>query len=250
MADESNPLPERSPELSALFAAYESETARSPAQVESALEAVATKTAAAGVASSATGLSATLKMTIVAVAVAAGGAAVWGLSAADSGDPAPSPVVVAERSEPEPVVEVPVEPPPEVVDSEPPAPEIQPSVEAAPSEANEATLKGGPKSAPTKKPRHSAAKSVDAKPTPSLSAELELLNQARAALRSGKARRALDLVRKHRKAHGKSTFAEERDATEVVALCKLGRDDDAKKRATRFRKAFPGSSRDVLAACD
>lgn len=248
MVEESTPLPERSPELSALFAAYETETARSPAQVEAALEVVSAKAVAVGATTSSVGLSAALKLTIAAVAIAVGGAAIWGLAGSD--ERAAAPLVAMESPDVDPTAESPdVEPA-----AEAPRTVETPLVVATPPVETSSEATASPTPTPTsprpRKPKRPVAKSSDAGGSASLAAELELLNKARAALRAGNGQRALDLVRKHRKAHTKSTFAEERDATEVMALCELGRNEDAKRSAGRYRKAFPGSSRDVLAACE
>jgi hypothetical protein len=105
--------------------------------------------------------------------------------------------------------------------------------------AKPATSKRGPRRAP-------------APEIPSLAAELELLRATRAALRGGNPQRALDLAGTHRRRYPESTFAEERSATEVMALCVLGRVDAAKAKAAGFRRLYPGSSFEagLLASCD
>ncbi len=83
----------------------------------------------------------------------------------------------------------------------------------------------------------------------SLGADLRLLKRARTALRGGDGTRALARVREHRETFPHSVLSEERDATEVMALCALGRVGDAEKKAAQYRRRFPGSDRDVLAEC-
>jgi hypothetical protein len=68
------------------------------------------------------------------------------------------------------------------------------------------------------------------------------MRTARSALRDGDPGRALELVHRHERRYRKSPFAEERGATEVMALCALGRAPEARDEAARFRRAFPGSA--------
>ena len=86
----------------------------------------------------------------------------------------------------------------------------------------------------------------------SLAAELELLRAARQALRGGNATKALALLADHAKRYPKSAFVEERSATEVMALCKLGQAETARERARRFRAQFPHSSFEagLIEACE
>lgn len=85
----------------------------------------------------------------------------------------------------------------------------------------------------------------------SLAAELALLREARAALRAGKAERALALVATHRDRHPGSTFDEERRLTAITALCALGRTGAAQLEADAFSRRFPASSRgsEAMAGC-
>ncbi|MCH9682210.1 MAG: hypothetical protein K0V04_12300 [Deltaproteobacteria bacterium] len=112
------------------------------------------------------------------------------------------------------------------------------------------TGKRGPVAAPRPTAEPTAAIDPTEEPTPqSLAADLRLLQQARTALRGGHGVQALEHVRRHRQRHPESTFSEERDATEVMALCALGRTTQAKARAVEFQRRFPRSARDVLAGC-
>ena len=83
-----------------------------------------------------------------------------------------------------------------------------------------------------------------------LADELRRLQQVRAALREGTPARARSLIESHRQDFPSSTFARERDATEVAALCAQGRNADATRKAAAFAKAYPASSQDLLADCD
>lgn len=85
-----------------------------------------------------------------------------------------------------------------------------------------------------------------------LAAELELMRAARSALRSGSTDRALSLLHEHARTYPDSAFAEERKATEIMALCTRGDTAKAEAMAQRFRQAFPDSAFDagLLEACD
>ncbi|MBL8717471.1 MAG: outer membrane protein assembly factor BamD [Myxococcales bacterium] len=90
---------------------------------------------------------------------------------------------------------------------------------------------------------------VPAKPSVSVSAsvanpaadEAKLVEMARTALVRGSASDALAALDLHAARHPNGERAEEREALAVQALVKAGRADDAKARAERFRKSFPGS---------
>ena len=83
----------------------------------------------------------------------------------------------------------------------------------------------------------------------SLKAELELLRQARSALRGGRAARALEIVLDHRREYPTSAVAEERDATEISALCALGRHDEAEAKAAAMERSSSRPADDLLAGC-
>lgn len=84
----------------------------------------------------------------------------------------------------------------------------------------------------------------------SLRAELELLQQIRAATSAGRHEHALTLVERHRQRFGAGELARERDVQQLAALCSLGRDADARRRLDGFRRTH-GSEPPalVLAAC-
>lgn len=71
--------------------------------------------------------------------------------------------------------------------------------------------------------------------------EAKLVEMARTALVRGSAGDALAALDLHAARHPNGERAEEREALAVQALVKAGRADDAKARAERFRKSFPGS---------
>jgi hypothetical protein len=74
-----------------------------------------------------------------------------------------------------------------------------------------------------------------------LSAERILLDEARAALAQGDPARAIDRLERHRRTFPQPLLAEERDAMWVQALVKAGRYDEARGRASTFRKRSPDS---------
>jgi hypothetical protein len=88
-----------------------------------------------------------------------------------------------------------------------------------------------------------AAPSTRASPAPpeSLSAERAMLDEARSALARGDAANALNLLEAHAYSFHKPQLAEEREAIAVQTLVALGRYDDARARAARFKEATPNS---------
>jgi TolA-binding protein len=88
---------------------------------------------------------------------------------------------------------------------------------------------------PAKAPRAKA-------PGESLAAEQRLIAAARAALedRDG-AERALELVERHARDFPEGQMAEDASIYRAQALCKLGRLDEARAEARRFRDRWPDS---------
>lgn len=220
MADDIDNLPDLDPELRALVSAYEAATARDAAQVDAALARV---TANAGTAGSggAAALSTTTKIWIVgalAGVVAVVGVVALGPSSERASARTQSASTASEATAP-PVAD---ETPRSVgVDAAPVVEREESAVEDAPERATNRRAKSrapAPRTHPTDPP---PAESSD-----SLKAELELLRQARSALRRGRAEQTLEIVRQHRRDYPSSAIAEERDATEVSALCALGRLDE------------------------
>jgi hypothetical protein len=74
-----------------------------------------------------------------------------------------------------------------------------------------------------------------------LSAERILLDEARAALAQGDPARAIARLERHRRTFPQPLLAEERDAMWVQALVKAGQYDEARARASIFRKRSPDS---------
>jgi hypothetical protein len=71
--------------------------------------------------------------------------------------------------------------------------------------------------------------------------ELGLLQRARAAVLSHKFSSALDAIAEHQQRFPAGRFQEEREALRVKALAGLGRNDEARIAAERFRERFPRS---------
>lgn len=170
-------------------------------------------------------------------------------------------LILAGRSHAGPIV-VPTIPAADVLDASEPPPAPVPA--ASPASTTDTPVSDVERAAPsepapevaTKVTRRRAGVRTPKASTPaddaaSLAAELALLRRARAALRAGKAARALALVATHRERHPGSTFDEERRLTEITALCALGRTDAAQREVDAFRRRFPASSRgfEAMAAC-
>jgi hypothetical protein len=68
-----------------------------------------------------------------------------------------------------------------------------------------------------------------------------LLDAARAVLASEDPARSLSVLDEHRRRFPRGQLGEEREALAVQALVALGRYDEARERAARFRAAVPNS---------
>jgi hypothetical protein len=71
--------------------------------------------------------------------------------------------------------------------------------------------------------------------------ELELLTRARRALGSAP-ERSLELAAEHARTYGEGTFAQERELLGIEALVKLGRMEEARRRAARFAVRYRDSA--------
>jgi hypothetical protein len=78
-------------------------------------------------------------------------------------------------------------------------------------------------------------------PAPAIS-EVALLEQARAALRGGRAADALGLTAQHATLYADGALGEEREALAIEALVELGRRSDAAARWAKFATAYPQSN--------
>jgi hypothetical protein len=133
--------------------------------------------------------------------------------------PAFDPSVLGRKPEPAPVVEDKPKPalPRPVVPS---TPVKVPVVDAAPVESKPLT------------PEERAQR---------LAGERTVLDEARAAVARGDGGAALIALEAHRDRYPEGSLVEEREALTVLALVKVGRVDDAKSKADRFRARWPRS---------
>ena len=85
----------------------------------------------------------------------------------------------------------------------------------------------------------------------SVAAEVAILRRVSAALRAGDPATALAAVGEHARRFPNGALAEERDTERIVALCALGRRDEAARATQRFDRAYPSSSHasTIHAAC-
>ena len=101
-----------------------------------------------------------------------------------------------------------------------------------------------PSAAPSAIPSPPPHDSAHPSPPPaasSLAAERAMLDDARGALGSGDAAKALALADEHGRHFPRAQLGEEREAIAIQALVALGRNDEARGRAARFRAATPNS---------
>ncbi len=105
-----------------------------------------------------------------------------------------------------------------------------------------------PREQETPRPRVARAAAATAG---SVGDETRMIRDADAALRSGDAARALTLLDAHAHSYPNGVLAEERAVERIFALCKLGRDDDARREGHRFLDAHPESplAGSVAASC-
>lgn len=78
-------------------------------------------------------------------------------------------------------------------------------------------------------------------PASSLQQELTLLNEAQAALRGHDPQHALALLDRHASEFPEGFMMQERQAARALALCELGRIDEARALARAFIQTWPGS---------
>jgi hypothetical protein len=114
---------------------------------------------------------------------------------------------------------------------------LEPTTRSA-EPAEESTAQAAPpeKSNVVPAPRRSAGEGGDA-----YAAELALLQRAREAVASGKFGAALDAIVEHQRRFPAGRLREEREALRIKALTGLGRNDEARLAAQRFRERFPRS---------
>lgn len=98
---------------------------------------------------------------------------------------------------------------------------------------------------PLQNPQPSKAKSIasagDAEPNDTLSEETQRLMEAHGALQGGDAEKALQLLDEKEAGATGQKLKEERAAARVLALCKIGRIDEANREAAVFLEKSPRS---------
>jgi RNA polymerase sigma-70 factor (ECF subfamily) len=164
------------------------------------------------------------------VAVIAGGGALIAWTASEPRTPAPTIARVeasVERSD-----EIAIEYHDEIA-IDPITPTIEPPVPAASTPSAEAPREAEVATTPVRRPRP--------EPEGDLAAELELLHAAQRAWRSGDASGTLALVHDHETRFRRSQLASERTALRILALCRLGRDDEARRLAARWLRTATSS---------
>jgi len=191
----------------------------------------------AGIASAAvtTGWLAALKPAAIAIAIAAGTLASIGAGArmldADETKAPPAASVTAPQSQatasPKPA---PPGPGPKRVEPAPEPATVEPASPAVPSPATDPT------------PRPAAKRSTN---THNLQAELALLAQMRDAAPA----KVLELAAEHRRAFPRGELTVERDLLRVVALCRLGREEPARKALLQYRRRGTPLPAPVAEAC-
>jgi len=257
MSEELEAIPELDPGVLDLLDHYKAHTARDAAQADAALGQVSAKLAAGASTATGTGLSVGAKVLLASAVL---GTVAWVATrpAPVVTPTAPIPAVAAaplhapQPSPDEPVPDEPAPPAP-APPSRPPTLQAEVPRSAPPPAPPTQTTTPRPRSRVDSKTDDSKtvdSKPVDSKPVASLAEELRLLREARTNLRAGRAAAALTQVSTHRKDYPSSALAEERDATEVMALCALGRTDAATRKATAYAQRFPDSKRSLLTACD
>jgi hypothetical protein len=104
---------------------------------------------------------------------------------------------------------------------------------------------------PANPPASEAPAVNDAQPQDlnALKAETALIKKAHLALRGGEAERALSLLERHAREHPRGQLGEEREAARALALCRLGRKDEARRAAARFLAERSPLAERIKSAC-
>ncbi|MEC7524887.1 MAG: hypothetical protein VYE22_33715 [Myxococcota bacterium] len=134
------------------------------------------------------------------------------------------------------------EPSPEA--TQPPAPShARRAPRASPATVPPATVPPATASPATVSPagEPEAAEPEAAPSASSLAAEVALLRRAQAAINQGDADAALRILAEHASQHPSGVMAAEREAARVVALCRAGREAEARAASARFLRAHPQS---------
>lgn len=150
---------------------------------------------------------------------------------------------------PAPSASVPVTEPASPATAAPPAPSAaadSPSPEAPAAEPPAAAAPEAPAPAPASPGRAGAsarpsASAGDAPPRDPLVDETQELREAHGALQSGDPQKALKLLDEQATTYAGGQLREEREAARVLALCKLGKQDEARAKIADFLRDHPGS---------
>jgi outer membrane protein assembly factor BamD (BamD/ComL family) len=86
-----------------------------------------------------------------------------------------------------------------------------------------------------------ASASAPALAPSTVAAELRLVREAQAQLRAGQTERALASLAEHARLYPQGVLREERAAARVLALCSLGRGEQARVEAEAFARVAPRS---------
>lgn len=95
------------------------------------------------------------------------------------------------------------------------------------------------------------ATTVNTAPSPRLAEEVESLKEAHTALREGRADEAIEVLDRDASAGDAAGLEQEREAMRVFALCKLGKQEEARRAAEVFLSRWPRSplASRVAASC-
>jgi hypothetical protein len=185
------------------------------------------------------------KMGLAKVLLAVSAACVVGAAAvvaARNGDTAPLPAERAPMTLGAPAAPAELAPVPAVDESAESPPQVEPSVRHAviPPVSPKAEAR-----APAKKTDPSEPVARSAAPAPidhdTLREEIDLVQKANSALRSGKPDQAQALLDRHRERFASGALREEREAARILALCALGKQSEARAAAARFLRESPRS---------
>lgn len=123
---------------------------------------------------------------------------------------------------------------PEVAAPDPVAPEAVASEIVAPPAEIEPVLEIDDDDPAAKRPNRRPRVAEAPVAADTFAEEVALLASARAALGSGDAKQAITTLSSHAKRFPRGKLAREREVSWITALCALGRDDEAKRRAADF----------------
>ena len=183
---------------------------------------------------------------IAAVLVVAIGVGSWRagwLATVDGRAPAEAPYSTTRDEAPEDTATTRMpEPTPVAPSNTPPPVMVTPNVENG--SAPTPVAKTENRSRPGKTRHRAAPEPTTVEPAPkttTLAAEMRLLAKANSAMRAGNPSGALVVLDEHRSDYPSGQLAPERDYKRAVAMCELGRIEDARAIAAAFARAYPKS---------